>query len=363
MERKMVMHRFQAIRAALSAYGLDAIMLTEEANRLYATDFPSIGRDGLCLITKTNTYYFTDSRYTVAARRSVHDAAITITGGAVGYVELLNEAIAAESLQTIGFDDAYMTAADLAAYQAQLHSTLRPASALMAALRLTKDAAEIDRMTRAQRIAEQALTELLPDIHPGMTEKQVAAMLHYRILLNGAEKVSFDPIVVSGENGAMPHGIPSDKIIGDGDFLTMDFGAMKDGYCSDMTRTYAIGHATDEMRRVYNTVLAAQTAAIAATKAGMTGREIDGIARNIIADAGFGAYFGHGYGHGLGIEIHEAPAVSPRNDQPLPAGAVTSAEPGIYIPGKFGVRIEDVVVIQPDGCINLTQMPKELTIL
>lgn len=357
------MHRFQKIRASLAGNGLDAMMLTEEANRFYATDFASIGTDGLCLITRRGAYYFTDSRYTVAAQRHVTDAQISITDKNVNYIDLINRVAAAEGLKTIGFDDAYMTVADYERYRAKVRAELRPASALMTQLRLVKDAGEIERLTQAQRIAERALTEVLPQIRPGQTEREIAALLHYRMLVNGAEDVSFDPIVVAGDNGAMPHGVPGDRPIADGDFLTIDFGVLKDGYCSDMTRTYGIGHVTDEMRRVYNTVLRAQTTAIAATRAGKTGREIDAIARQIIADAGYSEYFGHGYGHGVGVEIHEAPTVSPRNDQPLPEGAVTSAEPGIYLPGKFGVRIEDVVVITADGCRNLAEMPKELTIL
>lgn len=357
------MHRFQKIQAALTAHSLDAIMLTEEANRFYATDFASIGTDGLCLITRNAVYYFTDSRYTVAAQRHVRDAQISITDKNVNYIDLINRAVADERLKTIGFDDAYMTVADYKRYCAGVHAELRPASALMTQLRLVKDAGEIERLTQAQRIAEQALTEVLPEIRPGRTEREIAALLHYRMLVNGADDVSFDPIVVAGNNGAMPHGVPGDRPIADGDFLTIDFGVLKDGYCSDMTRTYGIGHVTDEMRRVYNTVLRAQTAAIAATRAGKTGCEIDAIAREIIAEAGYGAYFGHGYGHGVGVEIHEAPTVSPRNRDPLPVGAVTSAEPGIYLPGKFGVRIEDVVVVTADGCRNLAKMPKELTLL
>ena len=357
------MHHFSSIRSKLAAYGLDAIMLTEQYNRFYAADFPSTGTDGLALITRNRNYYFTDSRYTVAAQRHVKDAVISITAPGRGYVELVNEVIENEDIRKLGFDEGYMTVADFRRYEGALKAELLPATALMTGLRVVKDEEELNRLRHAQRIADKALTETMPMIRPGVTEKEVAAYLTYRLLASGAENVSFDPIVVSGENGAMPHGVPSEKKIQDGEFVTIDFGALKDGYCSDTTRTFAVGHVTEEMEKVYNTVLKAQTTAIAATRAGMTGKEIDGIARKIIADAGYGEYFGHGYGHGVGVQIHEGPNVNARNDQPMPTGSVTSAEPGIYLPGKFGVRIEDVVILREDGYEDLTSLPKELTIL
>ncbi|MGM9619192.1 MAG: aminopeptidase P family protein [Oscillospiraceae bacterium] len=357
------MHHFDAIRSQLAAHGLDAVMLTEEFNRFYAADFPSMGNDGIALITKNANYYFTDDRYTVAAERAVKDAAITITSRGRGYVELLNEVIHNEGLEKLGFDDAAMTVASFEGYRKRLECELLPASAMMTELRMVKDEEEIRRLTQAQRISEKALAEVLNFIRPGVTEKEVAARLQYLMLLYGAEKMSFDPIVVSGENGAMPHGLPSDKPVQAGEFITMDFGCVSEGYCSDMTRTVAVGHVTDEMRNVYETVLRAQLAAIAITAAGKTGEEIDGVARKVIEDAGYGKYFGHGYGHGVGVEIHEAPGVSARCTTPLPAGAVTSAEPGIYLPGRFGVRIEDVVVLREGGCEDLALAPKELIIL
>lgn len=357
------MEHFEKIRAALAENGLDGVLLTEEHNRFYACGFASTGSDGAALITKSGNYYFTDNRYTVAAEREVKNAAIAITAPGRGYVELINEVIEAEGLQTLGFDDAAMTVADFRRYEEKLHCRLVGASDMMLRLRTVKDEEEIRRLISAQRISEKALEEVLRFIRPGVTEKEIAARLQYLMLLHGAEKMSFDPIVVSGENGAMPHGVPSDKPVQDGEFVTMDFGCVSGGYCSDMTRTVAVGHVTEEMRQVYETVLKAQKTAIAATAAGRTGREIDGIARKIIEDAGYGEYFGHSYGHGVGVEIHEAPAVSFRSDAPLPAGCATSAEPGIYLPGKFGVRIEDVVIVREGGCEDIALAPKELIIL
>ena len=218
-------------------------------------------------------------------------------------------------------------------------------------------------MVAAQRIAERALEDILREIRPGVTEKEIAARLQYLMLHYGAEDMSFDPIVVSGPNGSLPHGVPSEKEIRSGEFVTMDFGCIHQGYCSDMTRTVAVGSVTEEMRTVYETVLRAQAAGIAAAAAGVTGREVDGAARRVIEDAGYGPYFGHSFGHGVGVEIHESPNASPRNETPLPAGAVISAEPGIYLPGKLGVRIEDVIVLKDGGCTDITLAPKELIVL
>ena len=218
-------------------------------------------------------------------------------------------------------------------------------------------------MVAAQRIAERALEDILGEIRPGVTEKEIAARLQYLMLHYGASDMSFDPIVVSGPNGSLPHGVPSEKAIQSGEFVTMDFGCVYHGYCSDMTRTVAVGHVTEEMRAVYETVLAAQAAGIAAARAGVTGRAVDGAARAVIEQAGYGAYFGHSFGHGVGVEIHEAPNASPMNETPLPAGAVISAEPGIYLPGRLGVRIEDVILLTEEGCEDITLAPKELLIL
>ena len=234
---------------------------------------------------------------------------------------------------------------------------------LVDALRAAKDDGEIALMTKAQEITDRAFSEILKFIQPGMTEQEIAAKLQYDMLRFGAEKMSFDPIVVSGPNGSLPHGIPSAKQVQQGEFITMDFGCKYGGYCSDMTRTVALGEPTGEMRKVYQTVLEAQLAGIAVTKAGVPGKSIDAAARKVIEDAGYGEYFGHGYGHSLGIEIHESPNANTRDETLLPVGAVVSAEPGIYLPGKFGVRIEDVTVLTADGCMVLTKSPKELIIL
>lgn len=357
------MNHFQKIAAQLETYGLDAMLLTGEANRFYASGFHSAGTDGVALVTRKKAYYFTDSRYTEAAARYVQGAELREIDRGRGYAALIQEVVTEEQLSRLGFEDAYMTVQDHKRYKQTLSCDLVPATDLLWKLRMVKDDGELEAMVAAQRIAERALADILEEIRPGVTEKEIAARLQYLMLHYGASDMSFDPIVVSGPNGSLPHGVPSEKVICQGEFVTMDFGCVYHGYCSDMTRTVAVGFATEEMQMVYQTVLSAQLAGIRAARAGLTGREVDGAARAVIDAAGYGDYFGHSFGHGVGVEIHESPNASPMNDQPLPAGAVISAEPGIYLPGKLGVRIEDVILLTEEGCRNLTKAPKELLIL
>lgn len=357
------MNHFTEIRAQLDACGVDAMLLTNEANRFYASGFRSTGTDGVALVTKEQTYYWTDSRYIEAASREVADAEVSLASVGHGYTALLNEAVERHGIKTIGFEDEYMTVAELKAYQSKVKAEFRPATAMLLKLRMVKTPEEVERLTAAQRIAERALAEIYNDIRPGVTEKEIAAKLTYLMLRYGAENMSFDPIVASGANGSMPHAVPTDKPINAGEFVTMDFGCIYHGYCSDMTRTVAVGHVTDEMEKVYHVVLNAQLAGIAAAKAGVPGCDVHNAAAKVIADAGYGEYFGHGFGHGVGVEIHESPRASMTYKQPLPAGAVISAEPGIYIPGRFGVRIEDVIIIRERDCENIHRAPKELMVL
>ena len=357
------MNHFQKITAQLESHGLDAMLLTGEANRFYASGFHSYGTDGVALVTRKRAYYFTDSRYTEAALRYVQGAEVREIGHGRGYAALLEEVVTEQHIRRMGFEDAYMTVQDHERYRKALSCDLVPATDLLWKLRMVKDEEELEAMVAAQRIAERALEDILEEIRPGVTEKEIAARLQYLMLHYGASDMSFDPIVVSGPNGSLPHGVPSEKAIQQGEFVTMDFGCVYRGYCSDMTRTVAVGFATEEMQKVYQTVLSAQKAGIAAARGGLTGREVDGAARAVISAAGYGACFGHSFGHGVGVEIHEAPNASPMNEKPLPAGAVISAEPGIYLPGRLGVRIEDVILLTEDGCRNLTKAPKDLIVL
>ena len=355
------MSRFDKIAARLDDYGLDAMMVTSEPNRLYATGFHSTA--GMAIVTTDGSYFFTDSRYIEAASRRIDNCQVLENTREKPVSALACEVIARHNIQKLGFEEAYTTVEEYNGWREKLPCELVPGSGLLTELRAVKDQGEIDTLIAAQRIAEKALTEVLSFIRVGRTEKEIAAFLQYQMLLGGAEKMSFDPIVVSGANSSMPHGVPTDKAVEAGDFLTMDFGCIYNGYCSDMTRTVAVGHVGEEMERVYDAVLRAQAAGIAVAKAGVSGAEIHAAGEAVLAAAGYGAYFGHGFGHGVGVEIHEAPNASPANAKPLPAGAVISAEPGIYLPGRFGVRIEDVLVLKEGGCEDITLAPKELLIL
>ncbi|MDO4270326.1 MAG: aminopeptidase P family protein [Eubacteriales bacterium] len=352
--------KIQELRQLLSDAPYDALVLTSEISRRYATGFHSTA--GAVYVSPKQAVFLTDFRYAEAARAAVRDFEVRELGGQT-YAAAVNELLAADGARRAALEDRALTHADFLTWAGALHAEAVRLGGAVERLRTCKEDGEVEKIVAAQRIAEQAFDEVLCDIKAGVSEKEIAARLTYLMLHYGAENMSFDPIVVSGKNSSKPHGVPSDKKIEAGDFVTMDFGCIYEGYCSDMTRTVAVGCATDEMRAVYDTVLSAQLAGIACCKAGRTGREVDAAARRVIEDAGYGEAFGHGFGHGVGLEIHEAPTAGPRAEGVLPAGSIVTAEPGIYLPGKFGVRIEDMLYVIEDGCINLTEAPKGLMVL
>jgi Xaa-Pro aminopeptidase len=356
------MNKIEKIQNALIAQGLDGILLTDEKNQRYATGFAFT--DGAVLVGRNAAWLITDSRYIEAASAAVGKGiSVQLYDREHSLISYLKEDIKAANISTLAAEDEKLSHSQYLAYEKALGMELKPAGKLMESLRAAKTEDELQSMRAAQAIAELALEDVLHVIKPGMTEKQVMAELVYSTLRHGSEGNSFDPIVVTGSKTSLPHGVPGDKVIQSGDFVTMDFGCLKDGYCSDMTRTVAVGSASDEMRRVYDIVLEAQLAGIAVAKAGVPGRDIDAAARQVISNAGYGEYFGHGFGHSLGLDIHESPSANTRGTEPMPDGAVCSAEPGIYLPGRFGVRIEDVMIIRQGGCEVITKAPKDLIIL
>ena len=356
------MDRLLKIREKLSQKGLDGVLITDEKNQRYATGFAFT--DGAVLITRSRAFLFTDSRYIEAAEKTVSpDIELRMFGAGKPLPALIKAELAECCIEKLGAEEMSLPHGRYLDLERRLGLGLMPCQSIFYELRAAKDEDELCSMRAAQAIAERALDDVLRIIRPGVTERDIAAEITYRLLKHGGEGNSFDPIAVSGANSSMPHGVPSDKRVEAGDFVTMDFGCIYHGYCSDMTRTVAVGFATEEMQRVYHTVLSAQEAGIRAARAGVTGREVDGAARAVITAAGYGDYFGHSFGHGVGVEIHEAPNASPMNEKPLPAGAVISAEPGIYLPGKLGVRIEDVILITEEGCRDITLAPKELLVL
>jgi len=339
----------------------DGLLLTSRYSRHYGAEFDI--SEGVAIVSAKGCRYFTDSRYIEAAQKGIKGFEVIMTDREHPFTLLLNEAIADFGVTTLGYEENYLTVGEYNAYDSKLNAKLVPMHAQISGFRAVKEEWELQHMRKAQEITDKAFAEMCTRIKTGMTEKELQAELIYCLYKNGGEGLSFDPIVVSGPNTSLPHGVATDRVIQAGDFVTMDFGVLYNGYCSDMTRTVAVGYATEEMETVYNTVLQAQLAGIAATRAGVKGKEIDAAARKVITDAGYGDYFGHGYGHSLGLEVHEAPNCNPSGETVMEVGMVSSAEPGIYLPGKFGVRIEDVVIFTADGCENITKSPKNLIIV
>ena len=355
------MNNLEKYQSLLKDGAVDALLLTSQVSRMYAAQYDVA--EGVAVIGRTESFYFTDSRYIEVAQDNLGAFTVQEIDREHPYFQRINAALETLGAKTLGIEEQDLTYGEFLTYEKKLNAKLVPSQQAISQFRHVKEEWELERMRKAQAITDKTFEKICGIIHAGMTEKEVAAELIYSMYSLGAEGLSFQPIVVSGPNTSKPHGVPGDRKLAYGDFVTMDFGCIVDGYCSDMTRTVAIGFVSEEMARVYETVLRAQEAGIAATRAGVSGQAVDGAARKVIADAGYGAYFGHGYGHSVGLEIHEAPNCNPSNDQPLAAGVVCSAEPGIYLPGKFGVRIEDVVVVRENGCEDLTASPKNLIVL
>ena len=340
---------------------VDGLLLTSRYSRHYCAEYDIA--EGVAIVTKAGCRYFTDFRYIEAACSGIQGFEVMEMNHEHPYNQLLNDAIRDFGVHTLGYEQTYLTVAELMDYEKALPVKLVPYNEKIHAFRGAKEEWELELMRKAQDIADAAFSDVLPRFKAGMTEKELQAELVYCLLKNGADNPSFSPIVVSGPNTSMPHGVAGDRVIQNGDFVTMDFGALYQGYCSDMTRTVAIGYATEEMEKVYNTVLESQLAGIAAAKAGVLGKTVDNTARKVIEDAGYGEYFGHGFGHSVGLEIHEKPNCSQYSEDIMVENCVASAEPGIYIPGKFGVRIEDCLIYKADGTENIAHSPKNLIII
>ncbi len=354
------MTHFEKIAAGLKDRGLDAMLLTSEPGEFYAVGFHG---EGVAFVTPNKTWYYTDPRYIEAAQQLIAGAEVALPPKGSNYRELVAGLVKDNGVSKLGFEERYMSVGSYDQWTKAVEAEFVPASDLLVSLRMVKDQGELATMREAQRITDEALLEILDFIRPGLTESEVAARLTYIMARKGAQRNSFEPIVACGPNGSKPHAVPGPDTIERGQFVTMDFGCVVGGYCSDMTRTVAVGRPSEEMVQVYDTVLKAQLAGIAAAHAGVTGAEVHEAGAKVIADAGYGEYFNHGFGHSLGIEIHEDPGFHTRNDKPIPAGALLSAEPGIYLPGRFGVRIEDVIMLTEDGCIDITHSPKQLIVL
>ncbi len=356
------MTHLERLRDALATVGADGILISSETNQRYLTGFHF--SDGYLLITPDDAILLTDSRYIEAAKSTVKEfTSLSITGGK-SMRNTLAGLIADRRIKTLAIEDASLSCAACQSFSEALEgcTLISGGSAILTSLRSIKTADELDRMARAQAITDEAFSHILSFISPNVTEQEIALELEYFMRRRGAEACAFSTIAVSGSASSLPHGVPRPKLLERG-FLTMDFGARVDGYCSDMTRTVCIGPATEEMKVVYNTVLSAQRAALSFIAEGVSCHEADSTARGIIKQAGYGAYFGHSLGHGVGMLVHESPSLSPKapEDSRLKRGNVVTVEPGIYLEGRFGCRIEDMVAIDLDGSVrNFTKSPKEL---
>lgn len=340
----------------------EALLILSEANRFYITRFQSSA--GCVLITAEKSYFFIDFRYFEKAKQTVNECDVLLSTSPYSEIKEICENNGITTLYiecdcvTLGKYDTLVQKLDPIAV-----SDSGKFDCLLRELRSVKTEDELTLIKKAQELTDKTFAYITERITAGRTEREITLDMEFYMRRLGSEGVSFDFIVVSGKNSSLPHGVPTDKKIENGDFVTMDFGAVIGGYRSDMTRTVAVGSVSEEQKLVYNTVLKAQKAATEKIKCGAVCSEIDKIARDIIDGAGYKNCFGHALGHSVGIEIHENPNFSPRCNTVLKSGTVMTVEPGIYIENKFGVRIEDMVFVTDGGCVDITESPKELIIL
>ena len=373
------------IMELLSEAKVDMALLTDEANMRYFSGFTG---EGYVLVTKEWGRVVTDSRYTIAARAECPGFDVIDWAGK-GYYKPAMEAVKDRTIRTVGYEDVYLTVAEFRQFEKKLqHSAkLKPLKDKADALRQVKSADEIERIRAAEAVGDRAFARLMLDfgVKPEVlgevgkkvaayhvatpmkatqtSEKQVAAKLEFYLKDEGGDRLSFDTIAASGLNGAMPHAVPTDKLLKRGELLTLDFGCVYQGYCSDMTRTVSVGRPLEKMQQIYDIVKQAQQTALDQIRPGMTGREIDALARDVIKNEGYGEFFGHSLGHSVGLKIHERPGFSIREKTVIRPGMVISVEPGIYVENVGGVRIEDLVAVTKDGVDNLASSVKELIVI
>ncbi len=352
--------RVAKLRQILKERGGEALLVTSAVNRRYITGFT--GTAGVVVITAEHAALFTDFRYREQAAQQARGFEVIEHG--LDQKADVGEWLRRRDVRRVLFEDYDVSFAEHRAWSEKLTpAELQPAGRLVERLRMIKDEAELAILREAADIADRAFQHVLPKIKPGVTEREIALELEWFMRSQGAASSSFDTIVASGERSSLPHGVASERVIGSGDFVTLDFGAYYKGYCSDLTRTVVVGKPTDRQREIYDIVLEAQLTALERLGPGMTGREADALTRDVIKRYRYDEYFGHGTGHGIGMEIHEAPRLSRTDETVLLPGMTVTVEPGIYLPGFGGVRIEDDVVITDTGIQILTRSPKELIAL
>jgi Xaa-Pro aminopeptidase len=349
--------RGERLAGLLAERELDQLFVSDLVNVRYLTGFT--GTNGACLVGPSALIFFTDFRYT---ERAGHEVGAEWERPPAER-ELVPQIVARMSGR-VGFEDGHLSVRQLARLEAAAEDDVElvPAGDLVEQLRAVKEPEELERIAAAAKLADGIYEWALEQGLAGRTERDVARACEARIRELGAEP-SFPPIVAAGENGALPHAEPGDRKIGSGELVVFDMGALFDGYCSDCTRTFATGEVGDDAREVYELVRRAQETALEAVRAGASGKEVDAVPREMISEAGHGDHFGHGTGHGVGLEVHEGPRLATTSDDELAEGNVVTVEPGVYLPGRFGVRIEDLVVVTADGHRNLSGLPKDLQLV
>lgn len=351
--------RLAALRAAMAAHEppVEALLVGSPHNRRYLTGFS--GSAGWALVTPEAAVLLVDFRYVDQARAEA--PAFEVVEASPDPLQQLGRVLERLGVLRVGCERDHVTLGQLERLRERAPGVeWLPVAGVVERLRAVKDEEELAAIRRAAGVAERAFREVLAEVRPGIAERDLAAELEYRMRRAGADGPAFDTIVASGPRSALPHGRAGERRLAPGDFVTFDFGARVDGYCSDCTRTVVLGRADEEQRRVYGLVRHAQEAALAAVRAGVRGREVDAAARGVIEAAGMGERFGHGTGHGVGLEVHEAPRLGRASEDVLAPGMVVTVEPGVYISGWGGVRIEDLVVVREDGAEVLTPFTKEL---
>ncbi|NLY43487.1 MAG: aminopeptidase P family protein [Clostridiaceae bacterium] len=352
--------RLENLQNNIKGKSLDAMLITNAINLTYISGFR--GTAGYGIVTRERAFLLTDFRYTQQAHKQApFFEVIQFEGDAM---DSINDVLKKNNVRSMGFESRHLSCLKYEQFKSKLCiKDFFPVTDLVESLREIKDESEIEKMRKAAEIADSAFYHILHLIKPGITENEIALELEYFMKKNGAKALSFDTIVASGVRSSLPHGQPSDKRIEAGDLVVLDFGCVYEGYCSDMTRTIGVGSLNEEQKKIYNIVLEAQMKGLNVLKPGITGKEVDRAARDIISSHGYGQNFGHGLGHGVGCEVHEAPRLSVNAEEVLKPGMVVTVEPGIYINDFGGVRIEDMVLITSDGIENFTSSPKELIIV
>ncbi|KGR74625.1 M24 family metallopeptidase [Ureibacillus sinduriensis] len=353
------MIKLEKLRKALVEQDVDGLLITSGVNRRYMTGFT--GSAGVAIVSKDDAVFITDFRYTEQANKQIQNFRIVQHEGTI-FQEVANT-VAKMGIKTLGFEKDTLTYSMYETYKSLVSAELVPISGLIEKIRLIKTEQEINIIKVACEIGDNAFSHILEFIKPGLTELEVSNELEFFMRRLGATESSFDIIVASGLRSALPHGVATDKVIEKGDFVTLDFGALYNGYISDITRTIAVGQPSEKLVDMYNAVLESQLLALEKVGPGMTGIEADRFARDYLASKGYGEAFGHSTGHGIGLEVHEGPALSSRSSSVLEPNMVVTIEPGVYLPGIGGVRIEDDILITETGNEKLTHSTKELIIL